>query len=251
MKIKRVEFEELNKKCNVEAFFTFKEIGTWNINQPDGPDLFRALSQDLCITPEQIVRTEQRHTPHVKLVGLANGGEGVIRDYANNGFDGMVTSDKSFLLCTVEADCVPVFIVDPVHEVIGNVHSGWRGTVGQISGNAVKLMQERFGTEPEAVIVGIGPCICEKCYEVSEDLLPPFAEVYSAEDMQSLFKPKANGKYILNLRQAIKLTLMKLGVKEENIFLSKYCTYHDDLFDSYRLNGGKKLRMLSGLMLKK
>lgn len=251
MSIKRIDFEELNKKCNVEAFFTVKETGTWNINQPDGPDLFRALAKDLGITPEQIIRTEQRHTSGVKLVGLANGGEGVIREYANNGYDGMVTAEKNFLLCTVEADCVPVFLIDPVNEVISNVHSGWRGTVGQISGNAVKLMQERFGTAAEDVVAGIGPCICEKCYEVSEDLLTPFAEVYSAKEMQSLFIPKANGKYLLNLRQAIKLTLMKLGVKEENIFLSKYCTYHDNLFDSYRLNGGKKLRMLSGLMLKK
>lgn len=248
--IKRIEFEALKQAGNIEAFFTPKETGTWNINQPDGPELFKELAQDMGITPKQIVRTEQRHTPNVKVVDMTNGGEGVINPYANNGFDGMITNCKELMLCTVEADCVPVLLYDPVKQVIGNVHSGWRGTVGQISGNAVQLMQERFGTEPADVVAGIGPCICGQCYEVSEDLVGPFAAVYSEAEVKELFLPKGNGKYLLDLKKAITMTLVKAGVKVENIHDSGYCTYHEDLFDSYRKNGGLKLRILSAIMMK-
>lgn len=246
----KILFEELNKTAGVYAFFTPKDIGSWNYTKHDGEALYRQLADDMQLSADAFVRTKQTHTSCVKVVDATNGGEGCIKDFANNGFDGMITKAKKLVLCTVEADCVPVLLADPVQEVIGNVHSGWRGTVGQISGNAVKLMQERFATNPRDIFVGIGPCICGACYEVSQDLLVSFAEVYSEEEINQLFIAKDNGKYLLDLKKAIKLTLIKAGVKPENIFDCGFCTYHQDLFDSYRKNGGKDLRILSAIMMK-
>lgn len=248
--MKKICFEELMARYQVEAFYTPKEMGTWTYGNDDAPKLFAELAQDLGITTERIVRTIQTHTSAVKLVDAANGGEGAVREFGISGFDGMVTKEKNLLLCTLEADCVPVFLIDTKLGVIANVHSGWRGTVGQISANALKLMAEKFGSEPENIVAGIGPCICEKCYEVSDDLLAPFKEVYAQNEVEQLFQPKANGKYLLNLKKAIKLTLLKAGVAEDNIYDCGRCTYHEGVFDSYRLNGGKTWRMLSGIMLK-
>lgn len=249
--MKKIFLEQLLATGKVTAFYTTKEEGYWHYDVEDGPRQYKELAEDLGITTSQMVRTKQTHTNGVKLVDMSNGGEGVDRDYGASGFDGMITNTKDLLLCTLEADCVPVFILDPVQEAIANVHSGWRGTVGQISANAIMLMQEKFGSKPEDMLVAIGPCICGDCYEVSEDLLPPFAEKYTAEEMAKLFAPKPNNKYLLDLKQAIKFTVTKLGVKPENVIDSGYCTYHQDLFDSHRKNGGKNLRMLSGIMLRR
>ena len=247
----KIILEQLTATGKVIAFYTTKEEGYWHYDVDNGREMFAELGKDLCIAPSQMVRTIQTHSTGVKLVDMSNGGEGVEREYGPSGFDGMATNTKDLLLCTLEADCVPVFILDPVKEAIANVHSGWRGTVGQISANAIKLMQDKFGSKSEDLLVAIGPCICGDCYEVSEDLIPPFAEKYTQEEMAKLFAPKPNNKYLLDLKQAIKFTVTKLGVKPENIIDCGCCTYHQDLFDSYRKNGGQKLRMLSGIMLRR
>ena len=43
-------------------------------------------------------------------------------------------------LVTFYADCVPLFLVDPVKKAIGLSHSGWRGTVGKIGKVTVQAM---------------------------------------------------------------------------------------------------------------
>ena len=251
MEIAKYFFEEINAAGVATAFFTPKGLGGWDY--PDEPSLakYEALARDFGITTLQIVRTKQTHTACVKAVDATNGGEGVCRDFGAMGFDGMVTNTPGLMLCTKEADCVPVYLVDPVAKAVGMVHSGWRGTVGQITVAGIKLMQEKYGCQAQNMLVGIGPRICAKCYEVSEDLCAPFAEKYSAEEMQRLFVPEAgkSGKYFLDLKEAIAISARKAGVLEEHIYDCGYCTYHDDKFDSYRLNGGKDYRMLTGIML--
>ena len=39
----------------------------------------------------------------------------------------MVTDVPGICLVTFYADCVPLYLVDPVKKVIGLSHSGWRG----------------------------------------------------------------------------------------------------------------------------
>lgn len=243
--------DELNKTGLVKAFYTPKGNGGWDY--PDQPSLkrYEELAANFGITTEQIVRTKQTHTSAVKAVDIANGGEGVCKPFGVMGFDGMITNTKDLMLCTKEADCVPVYLVDPIQKAVGMVHSGWRGTVGQISVAAVELMKKKYGCNPQDILVAIGPHICSKCYEVSQDLYVPFAEKYSAKEMAIIFPPKEGklGKYILNLQKAIEISVLKAGVLPEHFFGAHFCTYHDGLFDSYRLNGGQDTRMLTGIML--
>lgn len=245
-------FEELNKTGVAVAFFTPKGNGGWDYDDADSLAHYEALAADFNITTEQIVRTKQTHTSVVKCVNATNGGEGVCKPFGTMGFDGMITNTPGLMLCTKEADCVPVYILDPVKKAIAMVHSGWRGTVGQISVDAINKMITEYGCEPQDLLVGIGPRICAKCYEVSGDLLKPFADKYTTEEMEKLFIPEEGkeGKYLLDLKQAIEFSVLKAGVKMENIFDCGYCTYHDDKFDSYRLEGGTDNRMLTGIILK-
>lgn len=237
----------------VTAFFTYKTASVWK-NQGDlaikTMENYQNLSIQLGISPEKIVRSDQTHTSRVKLITKENAGEGVTRPLSDSDYDGMITNEPGLLLATVEADCVPVYLLDPVKKAIGMVHSGWRGTAGKISVNAVKMMSEAFGSHPQDILAYTGPCICADCYEVSEDLLPPFAENYSSEQMAAFFKEKGGGKYLLNLPLAIKISLTEAGLMPENICHSGLCTLHDDRFCSYRRDHDPLQRMLTAIILK-
>jgi polyphenol oxidase len=58
-----------------------------------------------------------------------------------------------------------VMIYDPVNRVVANVHCGWRGQVHNILGEAVRLLQSRFGTRPDDLYAAIGPSLGPCCAE--------------------------------------------------------------------------------------
>mgnify|MGYP001315100676 CR=1 FL=1 len=46
--------------------------------------------------------------------------------------DGHATQTAGVLLAVSAADCIPVYLVDPVGRAVGLLHAGWRGTAGGI-----------------------------------------------------------------------------------------------------------------------
>src|SRR5579862_5347620 len=78
--------------------------------------------------------------------------------------DALITDTPGLLLMLLFADCVPLYIFDPVHRVIGLAHSGWRGTAKNITRHTLKAMQDNFGTQPRACLAAIGPCISADYY---------------------------------------------------------------------------------------
>ena len=79
--------------------------------------------------------------------------------------DILVTTVPGLGLLIKQADCQAVMFHDPVNRVVANVHCGWRGHVHNILGEAVRLLQSRFGTRPAdlyaAIGPGLGPCCAE------------------------------------------------------------------------------------------
>lgn len=61
-------------------------------------------------------------------------------------FDGVFTDGKSGIrsLCVKTADCVPVLLYELNNDVACAIHAGWRGTVFDICGNAVRAIKERY-----------------------------------------------------------------------------------------------------------
>ena len=224
--------------------------GVWKYGEEGALQNYEALAKLFGISLSDIVHVKQTHTAAVRIVTREDGGEEILRPESVSGFDGMITNEKRLLLCTLQADCVPVFLLDPVQQVIGMVHSGWKGTANQISVNAVRRMQKEFGCRPSDILAAMGPCICGDCYEVGEDLLDPFAVYYSEEERSCFFrKGEKKGKYLLDLPEAIRIALQRDGLKEENITKPFSCTLHDDLFASYRKEKDPVARMLTGIML--
>ena len=131
------------------------------------------------------------------------------------------------------------------------VHSGWRGTVGKITENAINLMMENYGTDKNDLLIHFGPAICGKCYEVGMDLISEFKKILECDEVHKIFTPIPHKpeKYLLDVTEAIKMSLKKFGIREENITRSEYCTYHSGIFNSWRLEQDRTKQMLTGIML--
>lgn len=198
---------------------------------------------------ENIVTTNQTHTTNVRVVTKEDCGKGITKDRDYSDVDGLITNVPGIVLTTYYADCVPLYILDPVNKAIGLSHSGWKGTVKRIGDNTLKLMNENYGTNPKDVICCIGPSICQDCYEISEDVANEFINEFGKNN--KILYNKGNGKYQLNLWESVKQVFLDAGVEYDNIYTTDICTCcnKDELF-SHRGHHGKRGNLAAFLMLK-
>ncbi len=139
------------------------------------------------------------------------------------GSDGLVTATTGLPIFCFTADCVPVLLHDPIHNVAAAVHCGWRSSVGDILGVTLRKMCS-LGAVPEDIRAAIGPAIGACCFETDADV-PEAVEAYLSGDVQGLILPGGRaGKFMVNLRGANGRRLLQLGLVEENIDLSDECT---------------------------
>ena len=254
MTIKYFPIPELDATGKLKTLFTTTSDIAWNYEDTKCQENYLALGKQLGITPQDMVKTKQKHTSKIKIVTHENGGDGILRPLdENDPYDGLVTNEKNLLLCTVEADCVPVYFYDPIKEVIAMVHSGWKGTVQKISEIAIQKMCGTFGCNPANIKIAIGPHICKDCYEVGQDVFDEFAQAFAKDEMEKIFCRKNEEKYLLNLQEAVRLTLLKNGIQEKNIFTTTICTYHTQIeghsLCSYRRTKSATQRMLTAIMM--
>lgn len=198
---------------------------------------------------ENIVTTNQTHTTNVRVVTKEDCGKGITKDRDYSDVDGLITNVPGIVLTTYYADCVPLYILDPINKAIGLSHSGWKGTVKRIGDNTLKLMNENYGTNPKDVICCIGPSICQDCYEISEDVANEFINEFGKNN--KILYNKGNGKYQLNLWESVKQVFLDAGVEYDNIYTTDICTCcnKDELF-SHRGHHGKRGNLAAFLMLK-
>ena len=254
MPVRYFSIPELDKTGGVKTLFTTSCDTAWNFEDAHARENFLVLGQQLGISLSDMVKSKQTHTSVVKIVSRENGGDGILRPLdESKPYDGLITNEKNLLLCTVEADCVPVYFYDPVKEVIAMVHSGWKGTAKKISEVTIEKMKTAFGCQAENILAATGPHICKDCYEVGPELLEEFSQTFDEQEMAKIFVPKNQEKYLLNLEEAVRLTLVKNGVPEQNIFSAGVCTLHSQKeghsFCSYRRTKSKNERMLTAIMM--
>lgn len=201
---------------------------------------------------EDIVCSDQTHTINVRKVTADDKGKGIVKPKDYKDIDGLITNESGIALATFYADCVPLYIVDPVHHAIGLSHSGWRGTVKRMGAVTLKKMEEEYGTKPQDVYVAIGPSICQDCYEVSKDVADEFREAFLAQrDEDKLLYQKSEEKFLLNLWYANYCVFREAGVPEKNIEVTDVCTCcNPDLLFSHRASKGVRGNLGAFLMLK-
>jgi copper oxidase (laccase) domain-containing protein len=129
--------------------------------------------------------------------------------------DGLITADAGVLLGIYVADCAAVYIVDPVRRVVALLHSGKKGTEGNITGAAIGIMRQQWGCDPKDLLVALSPCIRPPAYETD----------FAAE---------------------IRRQVIGSGVPPEQCCDSAVCTGTDlEAYYSYRVEKGKTGRMLA------
>ncbi|MCE0523051.1 MAG: polyphenol oxidase family protein [Methylacidiphilales bacterium] len=80
--------------------------------------------------------------------------------------DALATSVPKMPLVVRVADCGAVYFYDPVKMVIALAHSGRKGTEGNIVGETIACLRSTYDTNPENLIVQLGPCIRPPHYEI-------------------------------------------------------------------------------------
>ena len=209
--------------------------------------------------PAHCICSHQVHETKVRRVGKEDAGMGLLRPMVWESADGVVTNEPGLVLSTFYADCVPLYVVDPVHRAIGMSHSGWRGTAARMGAVTLSAMQEAYGTRPEDVVCAVGPSICKDCYEVSADVADIFAEEFPGHEQEILAESEKNSvgmahadkKYQLDLWKANEIIFQEAGVRKEHLAVTDICTCcNPKLLFSHRASHGKRGNLGGFLYLK-
>jgi YfiH family protein len=138
--------------------------------------------------------------------------------------DALVTGIPGISLAVMVADCIPLLLKSK--EAVAAVHVGRRGLVNDITRKTLELMRDMGASHITAII---GPAICGKCYEVSEDV---YKEVVASHPFAEARTPQ--GTFALDLPAALRSVLSDEGIPIINKF---ECTVESDDLFSYRRDG--------------
>ena len=210
------------------------------IHRGDDPENVRKnyeiLGNALGFDIDDLVFTRQTHTSIVRAVDGSNRGEGLQREVEPE-CDALVTNTPGLVLAVFTADCTPILLWDPVTGAVGAVHAGWRGTVADIAGNAVRAMCEQFGARPQDIRAAIGPNIGVCCFETHEDV-PNAVRAALGQEAEAFIVP-AGEKFRVDLKGVNAALLRRAGVTE--IEISRDCTAcRPDRFWSHRRLGNDR-----------
>jgi YfiH family protein len=141
--------------------------------------------------------------------------------------DALISNDPGVALSVCVADCLPISVVDKKNRSIGLIHAGWRGLDKKIIAETIQLMVKEFSLNPKDLEVVIGPHICQRHYEVKNDVSSKFVNFPDAI-------LRKNNKEFLDLAKIAELQLTEMCVKKENIKTDKTCTFEDPSLPSFR-----------------
>ena len=212
----------------------------------------KKIANALYINKDSFVRPYQTHTNCVKKVdNIASKKEERIQ---YNEVDGLITNKNNINLVLTYADCTPIILYDPIKKVIGNIHSGWKGTVKKIGQIAVLKMIKDFNCNPKDIIACFGPNIGKCHFEVKEDVKNIFEKTFSyinsccdiitkKEDCEN-----SEIKYLIDTNRINRLLLKEVGLEDRNIIDSKICTVcNSKMLHSYRVdkeNAGRNIFLI-------
>lgn len=181
------------------------------------------LYTDLGINGYQIASSFQCHGNEVL---------NVVEPGYYEGFDALITNKKNIFLQILVADCTPILLFDPVHEVIAAIHAGWRGTANAIVQKTLDKMTFHFHTKPSDCFAYVGTCISQPFFEVDKDVAENFDQEFYVFD-------KEKDKYFIDLKACNARALSTAGLMKNHITISPFCTVKDNhLFFSHRHEKG-------------
>ena len=125
--------------------------------------------------------------------------------------DASFTNQAGVVCAILTADCMPVLLRDRRGRVVGAAHAGWRGLAGGVLENTVSAMRQAGADELQA---WLGPAIGPQHFEVGEDVRAAFASLGGQADAAFVSIAGKPGKYMADLPQLARLTLLSAGVTQ-------------------------------------
>ena len=229
-----IQFRVLNN-LGIKNAYTLKP-GDWNFSHKylGERDSYNMICDLLGVDGKEVTKPFQFHTDKVEKI------EKVLTPEEIGEVDGLITDKKGLVLATTNADCILYLLYDKEKKVIGNVHSGWRGSYQRIIEKAIDKMIEEYDSIPEDIIVCICPSIRKCCFEVSQDVRDMFYNKFSflPNIDEYIVDGKRPEKYYIDTVGINNELLISKGILKENIHDSNICSVtHSDMIHSFRAEG--------------
>lgn len=194
-----------------------------------------SVAEYLQIPLEQFVFANQTHSSNFYHVTKEDTGKGAFsRQDAIPETDALYTYDSNIVLNCSTADCVPVLLYNEVTGLIATIHSGWQGTVKEITPKLLKQLIHQENNAPEDIKVILGPALSQKKFEVDEDVYQAYQQLQYADDYISY--DATTGKYHIDNQAVVEKQCKLHGIDEEDILKDTTCTYQSEEHFSYREN---------------
>ena len=220
--IKHGFFTSLNGLSKKE----FRSLNCSTYNDDDKKIVLRnrlIAMKNLKVDKKKLILIKQTHSSKIIRINKSNVDQ-------NLEADGMITSLNNIVLGILTADCAPIIIFDNKNKFVCNLHSGWKGSLNNISQKAIKLF-DKYKIKRKNLIAIVGPCLGVKNYEVERNFQKKFVE--KNIKYSRFFRFKNKKKSYFNLRALINYQLSELGLKKiHNINQDTYS--NDNLFFSHR-----------------
>ena len=191
------------------------------------------VAQHIGCSIADFVCAEQTHSANFYKVTAADRGKGAITmDNAIPNTDALYTYESDILLTSFSADCVPVLLFNEKSGVIGAIHSGWQGTVKEVTPRLLHQLIVEEGNNPTAFHVYIGTALSQQKFEVDSDVYEKFKALGYADDFM-YYKPETK-KYHIDNQKTVKRQCELAGIPSNQIVIDDTCTFlHENGF-SYR-----------------
>ncbi|MEG0450302.1 MAG: peptidoglycan editing factor PgeF [Lysinibacillus sp.] len=182
---------------------------------------------------DHFVCTHQTHSANFHKVTLADKGRGAnSSEKAIQDTDALYTFEPNLLLCSFTADCVPVIFYNEVNGLIGVVHSGWQGTVKEITLKLFKHLIEVEKCLPSDFHVQIGTALSQEKFEVDANVYVQFESLGYADDF--MYHNEQTGKYHIDNQLTVKKQCELAGIPSHQITIDPTCTFLSSEGFSYR-----------------
>lgn len=202
---------------------------------------YKQLCNEIGCNFNNLIKPYQNHTDVVECAKITEG-TSIEDKYLD--VDGLITNKSDCVLATTNADCILILFYDPVQNVIGNVHSGWRGTFKKIAVNAVNKMVKEFNSNPKDIIACICPSIRKCHFKVKKDVKDMCEEIFQytnqIDDIIEYIGKNELGEdsWVIDTVLINKILLKECGLMDENIIDSGICSVcNSELIHSYRVEG--------------
>ena len=193
----------------------------------------KKLANSLHCELSSFVCANQTHSANFHKVTMSDKGSGADQfDTAIQDTDALYTYEPGLLLTSFTADCVPVIFYSEVNGLIGVIHSGWQGTVKEITLKLFRHLITFENCNPKDIHVQIGAALSQEKFEVDEDVAIKFRNLGYADNFIN-YNDKTH-KYHIDNQQTVKKQCELAGIPTEQITIDDTCTFIDPTGFSYR-----------------